>query len=113
MSIHKDWRGWWDGLRSKAMKAGAEAIVTNLSGLIATNGVASTVPAFHAVAMTWETAVATTCIQFAIRVVVAAATYVQSKPDPDTIEYETSITVKSSKTTNPPETPAQPKETKP
>lgn len=90
MSIHKykDWRGWWDGLRSKAMKAGAEAIVTNVSGLFLTNGVAATIPALHPVGMSWETAVATTLVQFIVRIVVAAATYIQNKPDPDIVEEE-------------------------
>lgn len=83
---YKDWSGWWDGLRSKSMRAGAEAITTNLGGLLTTNGLAATVPGLSDIGMSWKTAIATTLIQFSVRIVLAAAKYVQDKPDPDVIE---------------------------
>lgn len=85
---YKDWQGWLDGLRSRAMKAGAEAISTNLGGLVLTNGVASIVPVLEPIAMSWQTAIATTLIQFALRVVIAASDYVAEKPDPDFVSEE-------------------------
>lgn len=90
MSIKKlkDWKGWFDGLRSVAMKAGAEAVFTNLSGLIATNGVAATIPALDGLRLHWQTAILTTVVQFGIRTGVAAAKYVMDKPDPDLVEVE-------------------------
>ena len=82
----KDWSDWWDGLRSKAMKAGAESIGTNFTALLATNGVASMgIPGLSGVGMGWKTAIATCCIQFVLRTGVAAAQYVANKPDPDVI----------------------------
>lgn len=87
----KDWASWWDGMRSQVMKAGAEAIVTNLGGLIATNGVASSIPALSEVAMSWETAILTTIIQFLVRIIVAAAIYVEKNPDPVEIDFPTEI----------------------
>lgn len=87
---YKDWRGWWDGLRSKAMKAGGESIATNLTALLATNGVANLgIESLKDVAMGWKTALATLFIQFALRTGVAAAQYVAAKPDPDVLTEET------------------------
>jgi hypothetical protein len=93
--IHKikDWQGWWDGMRSKAMKAGAEAIVTNLTTMLGSNGVASMIPSLHDYALTWKTALITTVSQFIIRVVLAGAQYVFAKPDPDVIEQNIETTI--------------------
>lgn len=83
---HRDWSGWLEGMRSKAFKAGAEAISTNVTALLGTNGVAAMgIPGFSDIGMGWKTAVATTLIQFTLRVVAAAAMYVRDKPDPDVI----------------------------
>ena len=95
MAIHKykDWRGWLDGLRSKAMKAGAESISTNLGAMIATNGVANMgIDALKDVGMNWKTALFTLIIQFAIRTGFAAAQYVAAKPDPEEITTEVDTT---------------------
>jgi hypothetical protein len=82
----KDWSGWWDGLRSKSFKAGAEAISTNVTAMLGTNGVASMgIPGLTDIGLGWKTAVATTLIQFSLRVVAAAAQYVKDRPDPDVI----------------------------
>lgn len=94
-----DWRGWLDGMRSKAMKAGAESLTTNIGALITTNGVANMkVPGLEDIGMGWKTAIATCCIQFTLRVVFAAAQYVANKPDPDVITQtvDTTFTSKSS-----------------
>lgn len=93
----KDWRSWLDGLRSKAMKAGAESIVTNLGAMLATNGVANMgIEALKDAGMNWKTALFTMGIQFALRTGFAAAQYVAAKPDPDEImqEVETEIITK-------------------
>lgn len=83
----KDWKGWLDGLRSKAMKAGAEAVVTNLGALMGTNAVASMgIDALKDLGMNWKQFLFTMAAQFAIRTTFAAATYVANKPDPDIIE---------------------------
>ena len=95
MPIHKfkDWSGWWDGLRSKAMRAGAEALGTSITAMLGTNGVASmNIPGLDGIAMSWKTAVATTLIQFTLRTILAAVVYIQSKPDPDIIEEKTETT---------------------
>ena len=88
MAIQKitDWRGWWDGMRSKAFKAGAESITTSLGALVTTNAaVGLKVPGLSDIGMGWKTAIATMLIQFTLRVVFAAAQYVANKPDPDVI----------------------------
>lgn len=83
----KDWRGWLDGLRSKAMKAGAESVVTNLGALIGTNAVAGMgIDALKDMGMNWKQFLFTMSAQFAIRTTFAAAAYVANKPDPDVIE---------------------------
>jgi hypothetical protein len=95
MAIKKytDWRGWLDGLRSKAMKAGAESLVTNLSAMLATNGVASMgIPHLQDIGMSWKTALATMFIQFTLRAGLAAAQYVAAKPDPDVVQEEVDTT---------------------
>lgn len=99
MSIKKyaDWKGWFDGLRSKAMKAGAESLATNIGALLSTNGIASMgIPHLQDIGMNWKTALATMVVQFVLRTGFAAAQYIAAKPDPDTIteETETSITKK-------------------
>jgi len=82
----QDWRGWRDGLRSKAMKAGAESITTNLGALMGTNAVANMgIEALKDMGMNWKTFLFTMALQFTIRVVFAAAQYVAAKPDPDVI----------------------------
>lgn len=96
MPIRKiqDWRGWLDGLRSKAVKAGAESLATNLTAMLSTNGVANMhIPGLEGIGMTWKTAVATMLIQFTLRTMAAAAIYVQEKPDPDVIEEKTDTVV--------------------
>lgn len=99
MSIHKykDWSGWIDGLRTVALQAGAEAIVTNLTTMLGSNGVASMIPALHDYALGWHTALLTTATQAILRTVLAAAKYVQDKPDAAIIEVEgnTEVFVKS------------------
>lgn len=103
MSIHKlrNWSSWWDGLRTKALQAGAESIVTNVTAMIGSNGVASMVPALHDYALSWHTALITTGTQFILRTVLAAAKYVQEKPDADIEEFDSNPAafVKSSETT--------------
>jgi len=81
-----DWHGWFDGMRSKAMKAGAESITTSIGALLTTNGLAGMkVPGCADLGMGWKTAIATMLIQFSLRVIFAAAQYVAGKPDPDVI----------------------------
>ena len=73
-------------MRSKSFKAGAEAISTNVTALLGTNGVASMgIPGLTDIGMGWKTAVATMLIQFTLRVVAAASTYVKDNPDPTVI----------------------------
>lgn len=95
----KDWSAWWDGLRSKAMRAGAESIATNLTGLIGSNGIANMgIDAFKDMGMNWKTFLLFLVVQFGIRVGLSAALYVQNKPDPDVITetIETTHTIKDS-----------------
>lgn len=92
MPVHKykDWSAWWDGLRSKAMRAGAESVATNLTGLIGSNGIANMgIEAFKDMGMNWKTFLLFLVVQFGIRVGLSAALYVQNKPDPDVVETET------------------------
>jgi hypothetical protein len=99
---HKDWNGWLDGMRSKVFRAGAEALVTSLTAMFGTNAVANMhIPGFEGIGMTWKTAIASLLIQFVVRVVIAAAMYVQAKPDPDVIveTVETTLTTKTETTT--------------
>jgi hypothetical protein len=90
MSIRKlkDWRGWWDGMRSAVMKAGAGAIMTNTATLIGTNGVAATIPQLDSIRMHWQTALCAIGVQFGMHVLYAGAKYVFEKPDPDVVEQE-------------------------
>lgn len=100
--IHKyrDWSGWWDGMRSKALKAGAEAIGTNATALLGTNGVASMqIPGLTDIGMGWKTALATMVIQFTLRVIVAGAAYIQAQPEPELIT-EVTDTQQIAKPTN-------------
>lgn len=99
--IRKDWSTWLDGMRSKSFKAGAEAISTNVTALLGTNGVASMgIPGLTDIGMGWKTAVATMLIQFTLRVVAAASTYVKDNPDPTVITE----TVETQHITKDPET---------
>jgi hypothetical protein len=78
-----DWSSWWDGMRSKAMKAGAEAITTQLGAWFTTNAVATLpVESLHNVGLNYKTAFVALVVQFVVRVVYAAALYVQQQPDP-------------------------------
>lgn len=43
------------------------------------------IPGLADIGMGWKTAIATTLIQFTLRVVAAASMYVRDKPDPDVI----------------------------
>lgn len=96
---YQDWHGWWDGLRSKAMQAGAESLVTNIGTLITTNGIANMkVPGLSDIGEGWKTAVAGLLSQFTIRVVFAAAKYVAMKPDPDVITETTDTTFQARRT---------------
>ena len=111
MSLKKyqDWRGWWEGLRSKMMKAGAEALATNITAMLGTNGVASMgIPGLGDIAMGWKTAVATTLIQFTLRTVLAAVLYIQTKPDPDLVERESNSDPEAFTKNNTAATPPQP-----
>lgn len=84
MSIHKykDWRGWLDGLREKAMEAGA----TSISTFLTSNGVDSlNIPGLHHVGLDWRTALGLFCIH----TVLAATNYVRTKPSPDVVTVET------------------------
>ena len=82
----QDWKGWLDGMRSKSFKAGGEAIATQLTALLASNGVASMgISALADVGLNWKQLVSLMVIQFVVRVGLAAAIYVQNKPDPDVI----------------------------
>lgn len=97
MTIHKykDWRGWLDGLRSVAMKTGAEAIVTNLTGWIGSNGVANIgIDFLKDTAMSWKTALMLLGVQFTLRTGLAVFTYIQNKPDPEIISYDTATITK-------------------
>src|SRR6185503_10153004 len=90
MSIHKirNWGDWWDGLRTKALQAGAESLATNIATMLGSNGVASMIPAMHDYVLTWHVALITTGTQFILRTVLAAAKYVQEKPDADIEEVD-------------------------
>ena len=98
MSVRQyyDWRGWLEGMRSKAMKAGAEAITTQLGAWFTTNAVATLpIQALHDVGLNYKTAIAALVVQFTVRVVYAAALYVQQQPDPTLITETTDTTFKS------------------
>lgn len=83
---YRDWKGWWDGMRSKAFKAGAESLTTSIGALIGTNGVASMgIPGLSDLGMNLKQALFACLLQFTLRVGFAAALYVQNKPDPDMI----------------------------
>ena len=87
---YADWRGWWDGMRSKAMKAGAESLTTSIGALITTNAAANMqIPGCEGIGMGWKTALATMVVQFSLRVGFAAAQYVANKHDPDEIPLTT------------------------
>lgn len=112
MSIHKykDWSGWWDGLRSCVMRTGATAIVTQLTALIGTNGVAHLgIPGLTDIGINYKTALAQLLIQFAIHTALAASTYVMNKPDPDVITETCETTVTSKTVTTTPAVPNDPK----
>jgi len=83
MPKNYDWTDWLDGMRSKAMKAGAEAITTQLGAWFTTNAVATLpIEALHGVGLNYKTAIVALVVQFVVRVVYAAALYVQQQPDP-------------------------------
>lgn len=97
----KDWSGWWDGLRSKAMRAGAESVVTNLTALTTTNAIAGMgIDALKDIGMNWKTFLITMALQFLVRVGLSAALYVQNKPDPDiiTVTEETTFVTQDAST---------------
>jgi hypothetical protein len=79
-----DWTDWLDGMRSKAMKAGAEAITTQLGAWFMSNGLEHGIQAdcLKGIGLSWKTAIVLLIAQFAVRVVYAAALYVQQNPDP-------------------------------
>lgn len=83
MAIHKfkDWRGWLDGLRSKA----TQAFFTSLFTLATTNGIASSgIDALKDVGMNWKAAL----MQCAIHAIIAASAYIKDQPDPPVITEE-------------------------
>lgn len=83
---YKDWRSWWDGLRTAALKAGATSVVTNLSVLMTTNAVSSmNIPGIQNVGENWKTFLIGLLFQFAIHTAYATALYVQNKPDADIV----------------------------
>ena len=87
--LKKSWAHWWEGMRLKMFKAGAESVATSLSVFMGTNSVASLkIEALSDIGMSWKTALAAICTQFIIRVVYAGATYVAENPDAPEIETE-------------------------
>jgi hypothetical protein len=95
-----DWSGWFEGMRSKSMKAGAEAVTTQLGAWFTTNAVATLpIESLHGVGLNYKTAIVALVVQFTVRVVYAAALYVQQQPDP------TIITESGSSLTTPPSPP--------
>jgi hypothetical protein len=76
---YKDWSGWLVGLRTNVLKAGATSLMT----MLGSNAVAQ-LPGLGDVSLNWKGAV----VQFLIHVVVAAASYVQAKPDADVVTEE-------------------------
>jgi hypothetical protein len=79
MRKYQDWSGWWFGLRTKAMEAGATSIAT----LLGTNGVAAmNIPGLNDVGLNWKTALA----QFVAHTLLAAANYIRTKPAPDLVD---------------------------
>lgn len=89
-------------MRSKALKAGAEAIGTSVTALLGTNGVANMqIPGLADIGMGWKTALATMFIQFVLRVVAAGASYVASQPEPELV----SETIETSQLVKPKEPP--------
>lgn len=99
--LKKDWATWLDGMRSKVFKAGAEALSTQLTAFLGSNGVASLgVGWLKDVGLNWKQALALLAIQFTIRVLLAAAIYVEQKPDPEMI----TVTVDTEHVTRNPDT---------
>lgn len=89
-------------MRAKALKAGAEAIGTNVTALLGTNGVANmNIPGLADIGMGWKTALATMVIQFFLRVLAAGAAYVAAQPEPEVI----SETIETSQIIKPKEEP--------
>lgn len=94
----KDWASWRDGLRSCVMRAGATAVVTQLTALGGTNAVASMqIPGLGDIALHWKTALVSLIIQFCFHSAFAAFSYIQQNPDPKVIT-ETVDTTYQSKT---------------
>ncbi len=91
---YHDWQSWWDGLRAKALQAGAESLVTNLGTMLGSNGIASMIPSMSEYVLTWKTALITTTAQFLIRSLWAAAKYVAEKPEADIVTEDTTIITK-------------------
>lgn len=90
----KDWRKWWDGLRSCAFRTGGIAVATQLGSLLTTNGVANfKIPGLSDIGMSWKTALVSLVVQFAIHTGKAIATYVSENPDPPvtTEEFDTAM----------------------
>lgn len=86
---YRDWRGWFDGLRSAAMKAGAVSLATNIAAILGSNGVAAMVPTLNDFVLTWKAALFTTTFQFVMHAIGAAAQYIAAKPDPEIKVKET------------------------
>lgn len=83
---YRDWHGWWAGLRTAAMKAGATSVVTNLSVLVTTNTVSSlNIPGIQDVGENWKTFLIGLVFQFMLHTVYAMALYVQANPDANTV----------------------------
>lgn len=110
---YTDWRSWWDGLRSCMIRAGATAIVTQLTAMGGTNAVASmNIPGLEDIALKWKTALAALVIQFCFHVFTSAAKYIQDNQPQVVIISTDTVTISKTLTTETAATAAQP-ETKP
>lgn len=92
----RDWPSWRDGLRSCMMRAGATAVVTQLTALGGTNAIASMqIPGLTDIGLHWKTALVSLVVQFVFHSVFAAASYIQNNPDPKVITETVETTFNS------------------
>lgn len=86
---YKDWRGWWDGMRSKMMQSGAKAAATSLSAFMSTNAIATLpIELVKNTGITWKAAIVLAIGQFALHSFYEGVNYIATKPDPDIIIKE-------------------------
>jgi len=72
------------------MRAGATAVVTQLTALGGTNAIASMqIPGLTDIALHWKTALVSLVVQFCFHSTFAAASYIQTNPDPKIVTIET------------------------